>query len=54
MMHHKLTFKDANVWALGTPTPGNFAAMMAVIDYVCSIGEHFIHSQDKRELFVEV
>lgn len=53
MMHHKLTFKDANVWALGTPTPGNFAAMMAVIDYVCSIGEHFIHSQDKRELFVE-
>ena len=26
---------------------------MAVIDYVCSIGEHFIHSQDKRELFVE-
>lgn len=22
MRHHKLTHKDANVWALGTPTPG--------------------------------
>ena len=53
MMHHKLTHKDADVWALGTPTPGNFAAIMEVINYVCSIGEHFIHSTDKRTLFVE-
>lgn len=53
MRHHKLTHKDANVWALGTPTPGNFAAMMAVIDYVCSIGAHFIESTDKRTLYVE-
>ena len=48
MRHHKLTHKDANVWALGTPTPGNFAAMMAVIDYVCKIGSDFIASTDKR------
>lgn len=53
MRHHKLTHKDANVWALGTPTPGNFAAMMAVIDYVCKIGSDFIDSTDKRTLYVE-
>lgn len=53
MMHHKLTFKDPDVWALGTPAPGNFAAMLAVIDYVCSIGERYCHSADKRTLFTE-
>lgn len=53
MPHHKLTGKDANVWALGTPTPGNFAAMQEVIQYVCTIGAHFIDSTDKRTLFVE-
>lgn len=39
MPHIKLTCKDDNVWALGTPAPANFAAMMAVIEYVCSIGK---------------
>ena len=57
MPHIKLTCKDDNVWALGTPAPANFAAMMAVIDYVCSIGKHFLgdsaHKYNKRELFVE-
>lgn len=53
MPHHKLTGKDAHIWALGTPTPGNFAAMQAVIGYVCSIGAHFIDSSDKRTLFKE-
>ena len=54
MFHAKLLFKAPDVWALGTPAPGNFAAMMAVIDYVCSIGRHF--TPDKtgaRELFIE-
>lgn len=53
MSHRKLTHKPANVWALGTPTPGNFAAMMAVIDYVCEIGKHFSDSTDRRALYVE-
>ena len=57
MPHIKLTCKDDNVWALGTPAPANFAAMMAVIDYVCSIGKHFLgdsaQKYNKRELFVE-
>lgn len=53
MPHRKLIQKDADVWALGTPTPGNFAAMMAVIQYVCDIGAHFTDSTDKRTLYIE-
>ena len=54
MFHARLLFKAPDVWALGTPAPGNFAAMMAVIDYVCSIGRHFSPSTyGSRELFVE-
>lgn len=53
MPHRKLTKKDADVWALGTPTPGNFAAMMEVIQYVCHIGSHFSDASDKRALYIE-
>ncbi len=53
MSHHKLLAKDPKVFELGTPAPGNFAAMMAVIDYVAEIGAHFIKSEDKKELFRE-
>ncbi|MDD7770012.1 aminotransferase class V-fold PLP-dependent enzyme [Suipraeoptans intestinalis] len=57
--HRKLIHKPANVWALGTPTPGNFAAMTAVIDYVCDIGSDSFLSEntsvptDRRTLFVK-
>ena len=51
--HRKLIHKPADVWALGTPTPGNFAAMIAVIDYVCAIGAHFTDSTDRRTLYKE-
>ena len=57
MTHRKLTCKAPDVWALGTPTPGNFASMMAVIDYVCNIAKHFLgdkaEGMSKRELYVE-
>ena len=54
MFHERLLFKAPEVWALGTPAPGNFAAMMAVIDYVCAIGRHFSPSTfGERELFIE-
>lgn len=55
LSHPKLILKDPDVWALGTPTPGNFAATMAVIDYVCEIGAHFLGEgeTDRRTLFVE-
>lgn len=41
MFHPRLKCKDADIWQLGTPAPGNFAAMMAVIRYVADIGLHF-------------
>lgn len=53
MPHHKIIAKDQKIFALGTPTPGNFAAMMAVIDYVASIGKKFINSEDRKELYRE-
>lgn len=51
MRHHRLLAKNANVWELGTSAPGNFAAMMEVINYVCEIGAEQSKSTDKRELF---
>ena len=51
--HHRLLGKEQSVFALGTSAPGNFAAMMAVIDYVCDIGRRFIASDDRKTLFRE-
>ena len=53
MPHHKIIAKDQKVFELGTPSPGNFAAMMAIIDYVCSIGKKFIDSDDRKTLYQE-
>ncbi len=53
MPHHKIIAKDQKVFELGTPAPGNFAAMIAVIDYVCFIGQKFIASGDRKTLFRE-
>lgn len=53
MPHHKLIAKDAKEFALGTPAPGNFAAAMAVIDYVCWLGSKFIDSSDRKTLYTE-
>ena len=51
--HRKLLGKDQEFFALGTQTPGNFAAMSAVIDYVCEIGKTYLQSSDRRELYKE-
>lgn len=51
--HHKLIAKDQKVFELGTSAPGNFAAAMEIIDYVCSIGANFIDSKDKKTLYDE-
>ena len=49
--HRKLRKKEQTVFALGTPIPGNFAAMAAVIDYVCLIGAQFSKETDRRSLY---
>ena len=51
--HRKVLERDPKIWELGSPTPGNFAAMTAVVDYVCWIGRKFTDSADRREQYVE-
>lgn len=50
--HHKLLAKPEKEWELGTFPHPNFAAISAVVDYVCWLGGHFTDSKDRRELFV--
>ena len=49
--HRKILQRPEDVWELGSPTPGNFAAMSAVVDYVCWIGGHFTDKTERRQLF---
>lgn len=51
--HHKLIGKENEVWALGTPTPSQFAVITEMVNYACWIGEKTCSSTDRRELFVE-
>ena len=51
--HHKLIAKEQEVFELGTSSPGNFAAAIEIINYVCEIGEHFIDSKDRKVLYKE-
>lgn len=51
--HHKLIAKEQSEFALGTSAPGNFAAAIEIINYVCDIGKHFIGDADRRALYNE-
>lgn len=51
--HHKLIAKEQSVFELGTSAPGNFAAALEIINYVCDIGRHFIEDTDRRTLYNE-
>lgn len=51
--HRRLLQRPEDVWELGSPTPGNFAAMSAVVDYVCWLGSRFSEETDRRKLFAE-
>ncbi len=53
MPHHKLIAKPQEEFALGTSAPGNFAAALEIINYVCEIGARFTDTKDKKELFRE-
>ncbi len=52
MEHHKLLAKPEKEWELGTFPHPNFAAITAVVDYVCWLGGHFTDAKDRRALFV--
>lgn len=51
--HRKLLAKEQEVFELGTSAPGNFAAAMEIINYVCDIGRYFLESKDAKELYKE-
>ena len=51
--HHKLAGNASHVWELGSPAPAQFAAITAIVDYVCWLGSQSIQSQDRRTLFAE-
>ncbi len=51
MPHHKLLAKPEKEWELGTFPHSNFAAITAVVDYVCWLGAHFSKETDRRRLF---
>ncbi len=53
MYHHKLSAKPEKEWELGTFPHPNFAAITAVVDYVCWLGSNFSNATSRRELFVE-
>lgn len=50
--HDKVEGKDDNEWELGTYPHANFAAMSAMVDYVCWLGRHFTDSESRREQYV--
>ena len=52
MEHHKLLAKPEKEWELGTFPHPNYAAITAVVDYVCWLGGHFTDATDRRALFV--
>ena len=52
--HHKLLAKDQSVFELGTPAPGNFAAMLEIVEYVKEIGAHSLPNElDGNVLYAE-
>ncbi|MGE5633211.1 MAG: aminotransferase class V-fold PLP-dependent enzyme [Caulobacteraceae bacterium] len=51
--HDKLLAKDENEWELGTFPHPNYASISAVVDYVCWIGRHYTHSEERRTQYVE-
>lgn len=53
MPHHRLLGKEKNVWELGSPAPAQYAAITAIVDYVCWLGKKYIDSNNRRSLFVE-
>ncbi|KMK07879.1 aminotransferase class V-fold PLP-dependent enzyme [Pluralibacter gergoviae] len=53
LAHHKLAGKSAADWELGSPAPAHYAALTAIVDYVCSLGMKTASVQDdRRALFV--
>ncbi len=51
--HDRLVATSENNWNVGSPIPSHYAGFSKVIDYICSIGAHFVTTDNRRELIVE-
>ena len=50
--HHRLLGSASDNWEIGSPGTANFAAMSAIVDYVCGVGKKTAaHDADRRQLF---
>jgi selenocysteine lyase/cysteine desulfurase len=49
--HHRLAGKPAGFWDLGSAAPWQFAAISAIVDYVCWIGAQFTADTGRRSQF---
>lgn len=50
--HHRLLGSPSDNWEIGSPGTANFAAMSAIVDYVCGLGtKAAAQAVDRRQLF---
>ena len=50
--HHRLLGSPSDNWEIGSPGTANFAAMSAIVDYVCNVGSKTAAAgADRRQLF---
>lgn len=50
--HHRLLGSPSDNWEIGSPGTANFAAMSAIVDYVCGLGtKAAAQAFDRRQLF---
>lgn len=46
--HHRLLGKAGNVWGVGSPAPGHYASISAVVDYVINVGKKELDAEMNR------
>lgn len=51
--HPRVLATSESNWEVGSPSAAHYAGFSRIIDYICSIGALYTHSQNRRELIVE-
>lgn len=51
--HHRFLASPEKNWEVGSPAPGQFAAITEIVNYVCWLGGKFKQQGSRRELFEE-
>lgn len=53
LCHDKLLAKPKSEWNLGSPSPAHYASISQITDYVCWIGNQYIKTKSRIELYNE-